>query len=514
MISNLRKILTAFIIGSFYLITFKLAQYIFRLVLFQYQNDYRGGEPQVIHTLLAQGGDPYQLLSQPMFTNVYGIIYNLLVYPFASLFGNEVEVYRLVSLFFQILIWIIFYFVLKKLKLNFTNRVLGVLLFIAFTLSMNYGIAARPDGVGQFFFLGSILIPFYFDFKRKSLLVALIFSLLALYTKVYYAFGILYLLAYLFAFKSKTKALVLGLIALVVIGTSWFGMQALEPLYFSNVYDANANVGGSVLSYALEQFVAYFHYNIALFLILVVVVVYGVVTKKFKASVNFPALKNLVHVRRLDKPLVDIDVPIFVISLLISIFLVYIRLGRGTGTFLTYYFQLISPFLILTFLWIAQRVNFPKKVLSTLLICVIGITILTNHTRLDLPRNEIGLKRVDELVQSDDLVLGSPGIASILVEKRVTVYDSGQSEYFELSKRTDPAVQYQVEQYKAKIAQMIANKEFDYIMLIDGDTPFATEEYIKKYYDIAESYTLEFPWADGQGQGWPFNIWVRKGIDV
>src|SRR5262245_15371318 len=47
--------------------------------------------------LLLEGRNPYSLAELPEGANVYGIFYNLVVYPFARLFGNGFAVHRLVS---------------------------------------------------------------------------------------------------------------------------------------------------------------------------------------------------------------------------------------------------------------------------------------------------------------------------------------------------------------------------------------------------------------------------------
>src|SRR4051812_6143490 len=47
--------------------------------------------------LLLQGKNPYALEFQPVFTNLYGILYHLVVYPLAKLAGDTYTVHRAVA---------------------------------------------------------------------------------------------------------------------------------------------------------------------------------------------------------------------------------------------------------------------------------------------------------------------------------------------------------------------------------------------------------------------------------
>src|SRR3989304_10019910 len=50
--------------------------------------------------LLAEGQNPYSLSHMPENTNVYGILYNLVCFPFAKIFPSTYLLYRSISAFF------------------------------------------------------------------------------------------------------------------------------------------------------------------------------------------------------------------------------------------------------------------------------------------------------------------------------------------------------------------------------------------------------------------------------
>ena len=84
---------------------------------------------------------------------------------------------------------------------------------IAFTLLYiqlfaNIGILARPDTLGLFLFLCSIIIPWKWNFTYSSLLAGILLSTLAFLTKPYFIFGAPCIALYLFLSKSKLKGII------------------------------------------------------------------------------------------------------------------------------------------------------------------------------------------------------------------------------------------------------------------------------------------------------------------
>ena len=68
-----------------------------KIITFPYPLELREGAIKLsTHTLL-NGVNPYALANNPIYINGFGLLYNLLVLPFAALFGNLLQLHRLIN---------------------------------------------------------------------------------------------------------------------------------------------------------------------------------------------------------------------------------------------------------------------------------------------------------------------------------------------------------------------------------------------------------------------------------
>ena len=67
-----------------------------RMVFSPAPQEMREGAAVWLTRLLLEGRNPYSLTELPASTNVYGILYHLVVYPLARVFGNGFAVHRIV----------------------------------------------------------------------------------------------------------------------------------------------------------------------------------------------------------------------------------------------------------------------------------------------------------------------------------------------------------------------------------------------------------------------------------
>ena len=84
----------------------------------------------------------------------------------------------------------------------------GVLLFSQ--VGQGLSITARPDGLGECLFMGSLIIPFCRRFSPGSLAVSAALSILAYLTKQYFLLGLPLVAGYVFLFENKLKGVVYG----------------------------------------------------------------------------------------------------------------------------------------------------------------------------------------------------------------------------------------------------------------------------------------------------------------
>ena len=120
-------------------------------------SEFREGHTLTPTYLLLKGIMPWSLETYPQYYNCYGILFNLVVYPLALLFGNSLILHRIVNEVFLLMtvIGIVYYKLPKVIDISRTTILLS--LYVLINYSVN--ITLRPDGLGVFLFTMSILIP-------------------------------------------------------------------------------------------------------------------------------------------------------------------------------------------------------------------------------------------------------------------------------------------------------------------------------------------------------------------
>src|ERR1035441_4176186 len=94
----------------------RLFHYHYYLITFPYPNNYREGLLMATTTMLLHGLNPYSFLLEPQYSNGYGIVYPLIAFPFAGIFGMNLIVFRAVTALFIITCCAVIFCVLYKKK--------------------------------------------------------------------------------------------------------------------------------------------------------------------------------------------------------------------------------------------------------------------------------------------------------------------------------------------------------------------------------------------------------------
>ena len=192
------------------LLTAGLAALHVRMVLSPAPQEMREGATVWLTQLLLDGRNPYDFNELPASTNVYGIFYHLVVWPFALLFGNSFQVHRVVSALAIVIAAALMYRLLRRLGTDRGLALVGTLLFYVSSL---YFVAplARPDGLGICLCVASLTLLFEQPLTPLRFAGGVGLALLALTTKIPLAFPPFVLAAYVFLFQSRRQGLVLGL---------------------------------------------------------------------------------------------------------------------------------------------------------------------------------------------------------------------------------------------------------------------------------------------------------------
>lgn len=480
---SLRKVITILSVLTMFLAFI----YVLRQISINSPLEIREGAVVITTDLLAKGQNPYSLLNMPVYANVYGIFYNLIVLPFANIFGVSFAVHRLVSLVFIVLSCYLVYKLLLDSKIPKYLSVFGVsLLFCQITLK-GYDILARPDSLGLSLFLLSLLIPFYKKFSFNSLVVGALFGILAFLTKPYFILGIFYLGIYLFFFKSKKRGFCFLVTSLLTLSAVALIMNYLFETYLINTVFSHLEVAGNDSGHLKKQVAEYIKWN------------FGIITAFGIALFYYRKKKR-------------IDLISF--SLIASILVVFLKMGLHSGNYMTYFTQLITPFFLFVALkFISKNVKSAVRLLiSTLLL----VNILywyhqSTSAQFNVGKNTEYWIKWEELLSSQNNVYNSPLVAHVLARQNKPIYDTGQTEYYlpgaklanELGLDKEAYPRYL--EYKRGIINDVTEGKFDLVTITKRNyTPFDRKT-LKQKYKLSDIWTVSL-----FNDHWPTEIWVKK----
>lgn len=357
---NLSKILLA---SGIILDLIWAVYFMFAILNFPHQLSHLEGTANVQTWLLLKGLNPFSLENQPLGATNYGIVYSLIVLPFAALFGNTLLVHRAVTFVFIFLSALLGFFTVysarKSYLMGFTCSV-----FIVVSLGGVQGlggISAFPSATGAFFFLATILIPFLYSFDNKSLLFSIVTALIAFYTKPYFLLAIVTVTSYTFFYVSIKKGLFYGLFALTGIFLSILVVKQVFPLYFVVTFWGNVFNTTRSFEHLLIELQKMITTVLPLLLLALLIVMIG-------GKKELSTVKNLFkfNVSRWNEALFEHSLNYLLYSLGVSMLAFVFVLGWHALNDLGYAYQLVLPLffcLIFREIVIDNKVNLMAVVL-------------------------------------------------------------------------------------------------------------------------------------------------------
>ena len=486
----------------------QLTDYHAHVITSPFPLEYREGTFLASTQLLLKGGNPFDLSNQPQYTNVYGIFYNLIVFPFAKLFGPTLIVHRSVTAFFIFLSCLLIFAVTSSRKIHPVYCFAASLLFYA-ELIFFVTPLARPDSLGLFLMLAGIGLPFFKNYSFKSIVGGLMLSLLALYTKPYFVIGGIYLLVYTFLFVSKPRATAALIIFLAALSLSLICIHGVFPCYINNVFlthVTNSGIYQVPAFYSHIQFQKYFYHHKGLLLIVGLLLFSSLRKRRFSDW-----LKSF----RSIKP------DIFTFCLFCSFFLVYFIFSRNSGQWMYYFFHLISPFFIIcAFGFFTAKSLWPLIIIPFLILDLYSLSYecLPMKEKSHLYGEASSWRYLYRLVINNKRILAGPILTPALIENHKPFYDSGQSDAFlqtshrPVLKNIFPQPALIVEKQKHyidELTQKIKNKEFDAVILTnypDGLSQIS-REILSQNYELKTEVGIQMlhSW-----QGWLLDVWFPK----
>jgi hypothetical protein len=477
-----------------------------RLISFPYQLEYREGAVFLTTEGLLHGINPYTLENNPLYINVYGIAYNLFVLPLAFVFGNSLALHRIVSaafIFGQVGLVIL---VLRQRKISWLLAVIAGL-FIWLGQLASTSPLARPDTLGEFLFLGSLFAPYFFGFNLASVIAGLVFGIAGFYTKPYFILGLPILLSYLFLFVSKKKAILAGFGALIgLLATALIVNLFFEAYFLNTIYSHIADAGDS-FPYLIGQIITFTQNYWSILWVSALALVGLVVKTDFHA--DFQALK--IDLLDFGRPFFASKLNYFIYCLIIPAFLIYFSLGRHTGATQIYFYQLLTPFVMIQFISWIDRMDWQKG-LVVLLVMINLVTHSIQNLTADLDFSvKPGWSQLEQALLNRSSVLNSPVSVSILAANHQAIVDSGQTWYYRKIPMTptlfypDMAHWKQVDvKFTNSIQDRISQKLYDLIMLDQMNQYEISRDDVQIYYEQAEEIILEMPHTS---EIWRIELW-------
>lgn len=489
--------------------------------------DYNETGMLVITSTIANGENPFSFESQPSRISLYPIFYNIVVAPLSHVFGNTLQLHRVVSGLFIVACSVLCFFLCRRDSGKVTESFIAALLVYAGLLFYSTPIAS-PNSLGLFLFLSAIAIPWVNRFSTRSLGIAIVLGILAFYTKQYFVACLGYVALYLFLAVSKKRAILFGLAALFVFIAVLMMVCYTSPYYLENTVFAIGSSANLVSSneIVIRQLKEYSMIYLPVLIILTVAITQRLMSNKSVALARSDVDKKpaLVNLADWDQPFLGRSPSYIWLCCACSLLIIVLVLGKNPGNHLTYLFQLISPFLLVGVF--SLNLDAPKWRWFFRVLIVFAMHNSYFMLSRDFSVNDESWNRVREEISSADDIYASTLVINEILKKGGPVYSNGHTRYFPFGSnkptffiKTEPGhtVPEIWERHVDFIQSKIENKEFD-LLLIDywmhlpksaQESAIDTKVLLKRYYRRVD--TISLPLMDRLGGGeFSVQIWKPK----
>ncbi len=477
--------------------------------------------------IIADGGNPYTREFQPYAADVYPPLYNLLVAPFSHVFGNSFQLHRTVSALF-----IVFAALMTGLATweKSSSRQQGFAAGVMFYAALLFYATpvSSTNALGVAVFLAGLVVPWWRGFNNGSLLFALICGLLAFYSKQYFILNMAILCLYLFLFVSMRRALILGVAYAVTLLLSLFFVHQSSPYYLDNtLFAPSAAMSGlqrwDILLLQLRLYLT--TYAGLLTVLLVAFISWLIRSDSEKVGLRVRAPLQL---RDWSGPLFRYQVDFFAFCLFWATLVIVFWLGRNPGNYMTYLFQLMSPFLLIGGFTVVAGISGKARLALPLLLLSFYQSWAILHKDFSADMN--AWERVDRMVASSDEVLASQMLVDTLLKHGKKVYQDGHTFYLPLAVSKPPWMLKELEQdrvatvwaeYIDELYGKIKRKEFDLILVSPWEmrgiflrNPPPNEDitgkkFLSRYYAVDERIKLSMTDRHGGGT-YDIAVWRPK----
>lgn len=475
------------------------------------------GTMLLVTGIIAEGGNPYTREFQPYAADVYPPLYNLLVAPLSHVFGNTFALHRTVSALFILSAVLLSGLATWKKSASLQQACAAAVLLYAALLFYATPISST-NAPGIAVFLAGLVVPWWRGFSNGSLLFALLCGLMAFYTKQYFILGMAMLCLYLFLYVSMTRALLLGVLFALSLVFSLFLVHQSSPYYLDNTLFAPSAAMSGLQRWdiLLLQLQMYLHTYAGLLAVLFSAACAWLVRNGVGSVLV--SIKLQPRFSNWPGPLLDKPADFFAFCLLWASLVVVFWLGRNPGNYMTYLFQLMSPFLLIWgFSVVAQLSGKLRWGLPLLLLSFYqSYAILHKDFSADMDN----WARVDAMIARSDEVLASQMLVETLLRHGKKVYQDGHTFYLPLAvnkpqwmlkAREQDRIAAVWDSYIEELYRKIEAQEFDLILVspwemrgifLRNPPPFedvSGKKFLSRYYTVDERIKLSMTDRHGGG---------------
>ncbi len=490
---------------------------------------YEGTMP-LITGIIADGHNPFTRPFQPQAADVYPPLYNLLVAPLSLVFGNTFQLHRGVSAIFILaasgLCGLAAHRYCRSALYGATAAVLlyAALLFYATPVS-------STNAPGVALFLAGLLVPWLCRFSDRSLLFALACGLLAFYTKQYFILGTAILCLYLFLYVSMSRALLLGTAFAFALVSTLAAVHLASPYYLDNTLFAPAAAIHGLQTWEILGMQLRFYLVVYGGLLVAVAVCLAMARRGARRAAPPGGVRDYFRPagRGWRGPLMERPVDFFWFALFWASLAIVLWLGRNPGNWMTYLFQLMSPFLLLAGLGAVARPGAPRWLVTPLLLFTAfqAWDILHKDFSVDLE----SWRRVEHMIAQSDEVLATQMLVMSLLRQGRTVHQDGHTFYFPLAvhkprwlvkARPEDRVEAVWRDYMTDLYRKVERREFDLILVSPWEMrgifrrnppPFEAvggQAFLARHYFLDEKIPLSMTDRHGAGT-YDIQVWRPKG---
>lgn len=467
-----------------------------RMVLSPAPQEMREGAVVWITQLLLEGRNPYSLTELPEGANVYGIFYHLVVLPFARVFGNSFAVHRIVSAAAILGACALLYRMLRRMEVSRALSAIGVLVLYSSSVYFTSPLA-RPDSLGLFLSLASLTLLFRDRVTPAAFAGGLAFALLALSTKIYFAYPPFVFAAYVFLFESRRRGLVYGAVTVVAALATLAALAQRYPAYVNLAFVANAQADYRNAEHLRHQTWDWIVFSLPLSV--------GLLAALWPAAGRIGVVARGGARRGLYA---------FASAANAAVFLFW--LGWHDGAHMTYLFQLVTPVLIPAVFPAIGPSAWRRALVATA--APMALVLNTQNFPVTLgsfSEAERGFRSLEQVIRAHQQVIGSPEIAGLLALNGRPVVDSGQSEFFEAAAphRALPgavpasAIDRRWQEFAERLARDLDLGRPDLVIRNQGRGVIPRDRVLAHYRRTGVAQ-LSFVWT---GEHWPVELWEPAG---